>query len=222
MNWRRSDSAAPATFDRIIGARSGDGQPICNRTLQHAAGVTIGYTLRLATHAAAATLTAMAAKATAPKILVVDDDVRLRDLLSRYLDRAGLPGRHAPRRARARQEAAARPAASRRARPDAARRGRARRVPAAARRRRDGADHHADREGRGRRSHRRARDGRRRLSAEAVQSARARRAHPRGAAPAHASGSRRARRRPTAGCRSVRSRSISPRARCANGETTTT
>ena len=100
------------------------------------------------------------------RILVVDDDVRLRDLLTRYLAEQGFQVAALARRARPRQEAAARPAAPRRARPDAARRGRARRLPAPARRRRDRADHHADREGRGRRPHRRPRDGRRRLPAK--------------------------------------------------------
>ena len=38
---------------------------------------------------------------TKTKILVVDDDLRLRDLLKRYLDRAGLRGAHRVRRARA-------------------------------------------------------------------------------------------------------------------------
>ncbi len=62
-----------------------------------------------------------------PKILVVDDDVRLRDLLSRYLTEQGFQVADAARRARSRQEAAARSAAPDRARPHAAGRGRPRR-----------------------------------------------------------------------------------------------
>ena len=137
----------------------------------------------------------MAAKSGPTKILVVDDDVRLRDLLTRYLGEQGF------------QVAALADAR------DLDRK--LQRDPphlvvldlmlpgedglSVCRRLRGageiGADHHADRQGRGRRSHRRPGDGRRRLPAEAVQSARARRAHPRGAAPARrAQRARRARR----------------------------
>ena len=125
----------------------------------------------------------MVTKPSPTKILVVDDDVRLRDLLTRYLGEQGFQVAGACGRARHRQEAAARPAAPRRARPHAARRGWLVGVPPFARRGRVGPDHHVDSEGRRRRSHRRSGNGRRRLPREAVQSARIGRAHPRRIAP---------------------------------------
>ena len=143
----------------------------------------------------------MAAKAASPKILVVDDDVRLRDLL--------IPLPRPSRASRSRRSPDARDLDKKLQRdpphlvvldlmlPGEDGLAVCRRLRGAGE---DGADHHADGEGRGRRPHRRSRDGRRRLSAEAVQSARARRAHPRRAAPPQANGSRPARRRPKARC----------------------
>ena len=89
------------------------------------------------------------------RILVVDDDLRLRDLLTRYLAEQGFEVAPSPTRATSTSSCSAirRPG---RARPHAARRGRARHLPAAARRRRERADHHAHRQGRRRRPHRRA------------------------------------------------------------------
>ena len=58
----------------------------------------------------------MVAKSVAPKILVVDDDVRLRDLLTRYLAEQGFQVSALADSQPARQEAAARSAASDRAR----------------------------------------------------------------------------------------------------------
>ena len=68
----------------------------CNRTLRASPGVTIGYTgrpfeyeMRALSYEARKPPIAMTAKSPAPKILVVDDDVRLRDLLTRYLTEQG-------------------------------------------------------------------------------------------------------------------------------------
>ena len=63
----------------------------CNRTLPCGAGVTIGYNAHAARGGAESSNSAMVQRNPAPpKILVVDDDVRLRDLLSRYLTEQGL------------------------------------------------------------------------------------------------------------------------------------
>ena len=69
------------------------------------------------------------------RILVVDDDQRLRDLLVRYLGEQGFEVRAVRRRAGHGQVPRARALRPDRARPDAARRGRPRHLPPAARRR---------------------------------------------------------------------------------------
>jgi two-component system phosphate regulon response regulator OmpR len=68
----------------------------------------------------------MAAKAPAPKILVVDDDVRLRDLLSRYLTEQGFQVTTLPDSRDLDRKLQRDPASSRGARPHASRRRRAR------------------------------------------------------------------------------------------------
>ena len=56
---------------------------------QTRAAVTIGYTCGLPRPRARRSIADMNTKSTSPKILVVDDDVKLRDLLSRYLTEQG-------------------------------------------------------------------------------------------------------------------------------------
>jgi DNA-binding response OmpR family regulator len=65
--------------------------PACNRALRQGRLVTIGYSLRRPHDGAARSNPTMTAKTTpaSPRILVVDDDVRLRDLLTRYLSGQG-------------------------------------------------------------------------------------------------------------------------------------
>ena len=112
----------------------------------------------------------------APHLLVVDDDRRIRDLLSRFLYRGRLSRHHGGQcRGRARQarKPVVRPAGARR---DDAGRDRLPACEVAARELR-GADPDADREGGGGQPHHRARARRRRLCAEAVRAARALAAH---------------------------------------------
>ena len=141
---RHSDRAAPVASTPLSSRVPRAAQLNCNRTLHGGAG---RYNwLHLAAHArrAGPLLSIMVAKHAAPKILVVDDDVRLRDLLSRYLTEQGFQVATLAGRARSRQEAPARPAPSHRARSHAAGRGRARRLPPAAGGGRKRADRHAD------------------------------------------------------------------------------
>ena len=97
------------------------------------------------------------------RILVVDDDQRIRDLLRRYLAQEGFDVVYAEDGIVAQPRAVARQRRPDRARPDAARRGRlaiCRRLRAAAT---TAPHHHADGQGGGRRPHRRTRSWRRRL-----------------------------------------------------------
>ncbi len=124
------------------------------------------------------------------RVLVVEDDPDISELVARYLDKAGILD-HACRiragRARRRPQQAS---GSDRAGLDAAAHRRARSLPVAARRRknRGDSDHHADRARRRIRTHRRPRDGRRRLPRQALQPQRARRPRAGAASPRPAPG----------------------------------
>ena len=62
---------------------------VCNRGLRRCAAVTIGYTRRRPRNVCARFNAMVNTKSAPAKILVVDDDVRLRDLLTRYLGEQG-------------------------------------------------------------------------------------------------------------------------------------